>query len=132
MYKALFINIMELKNFIKKTISEITQGVLESQNELSNTGVIINPSKANNGYINETTGKRAIQNISFDIGITTQDKDGEKGGIGVLTGIFSIGTTQTTEQSSDSISKIKFDIPISLPIKDNLKNKSSFGISVKV
>lgn len=48
---------MDLKEFIKTTISSISEAILESQQELQQKGVIVNPEKTEIGK----TGERLLR-----------------------------------------------------------------------
>lgn len=55
-----------------------------------------------------------VQNIDMDIAITITEKEGNKSGIGIAK-IINAGLSSENAQQNESISKIKFSIPIVLP-----------------
>ena len=111
---------MELKEFIKTAITDITEAVSELQNELDN-GAIVSPSLPNpisNGTIkNPDNNKvnRRISQIDFDVAITVGDtatKDvGGKLGIQILSAKIG-GESQT---HTENMSRLSFSIPVVLP-----------------
>ena len=110
---------MELKEFIKETIKQITLGVSEAQTELKETGAIINPSGMSVGdkgdkYLRHD-GWRYVQDVEINVAISLTDKEGSKGGLGVVGGLFSAGMTNASEASNSKVSTIKFNIPVALP-----------------
>ena len=110
---------MELKDFIKSTLTQITLGVKEAQDDLKGTGVIINPSgleidSKGNKYLH-TKGTRYVQDIEINVGIVAADNDGKKVGIGVFTGLFTGGVQANESSSNQTVNSIKFTIPVSLP-----------------
>lgn len=60
---------MDLKDFIKNTISSISEAIVESQNELKDKGVIVNPEKTEIGKNGEkllrSDGRRYVQNLDL-------------------------------------------------------------------
>lgn len=114
---------MELKDFIKNVIKDITLSVVELQEEamLNNSGMIINPSLSNDGYIDYKKGKRKVSVIEFYVGITEISNDTAKGGLGVVTGFISGGASKEHKKENQSLSNIRFDIPIALPVSDGLE-----------
>jgi len=119
---------MELKDFIKSVIVEISHGVLGAIKELEDKDVLINPTTTK-GVITQLGGtERSVQNIEFDISVSlleetannqTQDKKGTAR-ISVLEVLsLNIGTKNAETDSSSyknaTINRIKFSVPISLP-----------------
>ncbi|MCA4897770.1 MAG: hypothetical protein ACK514_18505 [Bacteroidota bacterium] len=111
---------MELKEFIKETIKQIALGVSEAQLELKETGAIINPSGMSVGdkgdkYLRHD-GWRYVQDVEINVAISLTDKEDNKGGLGVVAGLFNAGMVNSSEASNSKVSTIKFNIPIALPI----------------
>lgn len=46
--------------------------------------------------------------------LTTIDKEGDKAGIGVMSGILAAGAQKQSDKSNESVSYIKFTLPIAL------------------
>lgn len=73
---------MELKDFIKETITQIIEGVVEAQAQIHQHGAEINPKKVQfkeagqNNYYN--SGKP--QYVEFDVGLTSIQKSGSSEG----------------------------------------------------
>lgn len=119
---------MELKEFIIKTISEITEGIVQSQNDLNGTGVIISPkySRRLNGthFIDNTAGSEQIYEVFFKVNVTVSDSNEGKAGIGVLGGVMNIGGQISSENSNQNFSSIEFSIPIVYPAGSNPERES--------
>lgn len=62
-------------------------------------------------YFNRYT---RVQNIEMDIAISVTEKEGNKSGLGIAK-IINAGISSENAQQNESISKIKFSIPIVLP-----------------
>lgn len=116
---------MELQEFIKETLTQITKGVKEAQEELKDTGVVINPSGVNSeskGYkYLQTGGYRYVQDIEINVGLVATEKDGKKAGIGVFTGLLSGGVQANEDYSKQVVNNVKFSIPIALPTTETPK-----------
>jgi hypothetical protein len=108
---------MDLKDFIKNTIFSISEAIIESQTELKDKGIIVNPEKMETGKTGEkllrSNGWRYVQNLDFDILVGIDDKQGT-GGKGELkvAGLFSIGGGINDENLTKNHNRIKFSVPV--------------------
>ena len=122
---------MELKEFIKTAIADITGAVSELQNELEN-GAIVSPSLpnpiSNTTVIDPDNDKvnRRISQIDFDVAITVGDtaikEAGGKLGIQIISAKIG-GESQT---HTENISRMSFSIPVVLPTV-HVKNKQEIA-----
>jgi len=123
---------MELKEFIKETLTQIAQGIADAQETLHDSGAIIAPeatirSEGSHAIRNDGYGTRAVNQIKFNVGVSVTNGDGTKSGIAVLTGLFSAGGQVESTNSNQSITNIEFSIPMSYPpgsVKDLPKARS--------
>jgi|SRR5699024_875532 len=110
---------MELKEFIKTTLLQISEGIKEAQEEIDGSDMIINPAKVGITSTGEkylrSNGARYIQSIEINVGVTAIEKEGGKAGIGIITGVLSGGAQSSRDNSNQSYSTIKFEIPVALP-----------------
>ena len=85
---------MNLKDFIKNTITSISEAIVESQNELSEKGVIVNPEKIeidkNGEKLLRSDGCRYIQNLDFDILVAAAKGEELEGGAGLKLSLIHI------------------------------------------
>lgn len=109
---------MELKDFIKGTITAIAESVKELNEELSTVGVVVNPRSAMfegniNKMIHQSNGVASslIHEIEFNLSVT-QAKDTEAGG-GIKIFVLSGGLNDKTK--IENLNTVKFSIPIVLP-----------------
>lgn len=117
---------MELKEFIKETISSVCFAIAESQQELKNNGVIVNPDKTARSKTGEqllhSKGDRFIQNIEFDILVGIEDSVKGDGKAGINVGsLLNVGGGVSTESSNQNQNRIKFNIPIAFPTAETPK-----------
>ena len=111
---------MELKEFIKTALADITDAVKELQQELQN-GAIISPSMP--APIANTTVKdpqndkidRLISKIDFDVAITIGSSDKMEGGGKMGIQVFSAKIGGGNEAHTENVSRMTFSIPVVLP-----------------
>lgn len=124
---------MDLKSFIKNSISSISEAIAESQAELKEKGVIVNPDRTEIGKTGEKLlrrdGWRYVQNLDFDILVGVDDKQGT-GGKGELkvAGLLSLGAGIDNESNKQNHNRIKFTIPVAfstIETPENYKSKTS-------
>lgn len=129
---------MDLKDFIKNTITSISEAILESQSELSEKRVIVNPEKVEIGKNGEkllrSDGWRYVQNLDFDIVIAAEEGEGAKGEAGLkVAGVISIGGDLSESSKQQQANKIKFTLPVAFPTNETPEkyksNKGKYAIS---
>jgi hypothetical protein len=113
---------MELKEFVKNTLVQITEGVKEAQDECIKSGGLINPmleTPISNSDRFEIKGKYyPTSKVNFSVGLTESDTDGGKRGIGVFLGKLSVGMENTKEVEAQSVTNIEFSVTVVLPYID--------------
>ena len=108
---------MELKTFVSQTLVEILQGVKDAQVQAKQIGGKVSPISpfctvpANGPSVEEDRP----QNIEFDVAVTTSSGKETSGGIGVYVGAVGLGSKGKSEASHESVSRIKFVVPVVLP-----------------
>ena len=116
---------MELKDFVAQAITQITHGVISAQNNLHPTRARVNPKihqllpQGERNYASigwaQSNGGNPILMVNFDVAVTASEETSTKGGIGVVTGILSLGSTGATDKGNSSASRIEFQVPLMLP-----------------
>lgn len=116
---------MNLQDFITQALVQISSGIKNADEQLLQAGAIVNPRHvvgANQdkenlyGYIAERPEwRRHIHVVEFDVAVTAVEGKETKGGIGIVVGSIGLGSQGRSEESSTSVSRIKFRIPIALP-----------------
>lgn len=126
---------MELKEFIKTALSDITNAVSELQAELQN-GAIVSPSVpnpiANVTVIDPQDDKinRPISKIDFDVAITVGSTDNIEAGGKVGIQIFSAKLGGNNEKHTENVSRITFSVPVVLP-NTHVKNRAEWNEEFK-
>lgn len=118
---------MEIKDFIKESIMQITHGITDANKEIQNEGAYVVSSvlKDANGfpivgelYSDDRNGqKHIIRNIDFKITVSVSDST-QTGGKGTLQVVSFLRVDGGIENnfSSTSLNKIKFSLPLAMPI----------------
>jgi len=110
---------MELKEFVKETLVQITEGVKSAQEECFKMGGLINPMLAvktcnYQNYKHDDKDYPATE-VFFKVGLTETDTKGGKSGIGVFLGSISLGKETNKEKEKQSVTSIEFSITAVLP-----------------
>ncbi len=103
---------MELKEFLSQTLAEIAEGVATGAEAASKFGAVVNPGAIHMGGVELPPDEVSIE---FTIGLTVSDGTKTKGGIGVVAGIFALGSQGESTGTTGSTTHIKFTIPAILP-----------------
>ncbi|MBK7230305.1 MAG: hypothetical protein IPH97_15870 [Ignavibacteriales bacterium] len=112
--------IMTLEDFISETLKQIINGIKTAQEHSKSTGATINPRnlqfRTDQGvkYWDSRT-QELVENIEFDIAITTIEGSSKKGGLGIFIGSGGIGAQGQSNLSNQLMNRLKFSIPIKLP-----------------
>lgn len=113
---------MELKEFIKTALADIVLAVRETQEEVKEYATIapLVTKGEKESAILMKDGVAHVSDIDFDVAVTTETKEntenGLKAGIKVASVLnFGIGSKGDATESSQSISRIRFSIPVLLP-----------------
>jgi hypothetical protein len=112
---------MELKDFIAETLSQIVTGVVEAQTKVSTAGGSVVPHVRNASDDKSMYGRTNAGNpvifVDFDVSIAAQEGTATKGGIGVVSGIFNLGSSGQSNENLQTSNKIKFKVPVGLPLQ---------------
>lgn len=108
---------MELKEFIKETIVQVIDGVIEAQDVSKIKGAQVNPVDALSANVDEVymANRQFIGLIKFEVALTSAEEREGKGGIGVWLGNFGVGAQGKTDSKDQSVTNIKFAIPVQFP-----------------
>ena len=115
---------MELKEFVSAVLTEIIDGVSDAQRDTDAKDGEINPLLSTSQGALQSLGYKVsrwgqlVQSVKFDVAVTAEEGKDNKGGVGVFLGSVGLGTQREEKTSSASISRIQFEVPISLPYKE--------------
>lgn len=108
---------MELKEFVKTAIRDITNAVSELQSEITN-GAIVNPTLPNS-VASKTllvdNEIRPIEHLAFDVAVTATEASGIDGTAKAGISIFGAKIGSESSAKTENASRISFSIPLVLP-----------------
>jgi hypothetical protein len=107
---------MELSEFVSKTLQQIVNGVNAARDEKGNK--CINPSAQVDRGAKSRWG-HTIHDIDFDVAVTVQDTLGSEGGAKISVMGMSVGGKVDSAALTQTVTRIKFVIPISFPEENN-------------
>jgi hypothetical protein len=88
---------MELKEFIKKALSEIIEAVDE-----------VSDSASREVYLQNTEGSRSVE---FDVAVTASEKGTNEGGAGIRVLHFvELGGSKSSEVTNTTVSRVRFGV----------------------
>lgn len=117
---------MDLETFIAQSLIQIANGVEKASDELKDTSAVVNPKSVSGahkgdmnvfGYLDtKDSHLRTVQKVAFDVAVVASEGTETKGGIGIVVGSIGLGSQGKSESESSSHSRIKFVVPMALPI----------------
>ena len=115
---------MDLKEFTKETLVQIVQGVNEANIELKEHNAYITrdiqKSTTGDSYVDRSGHYTHAVNIDFDVAVTATEVNDTKGGGGIkVVQLFQAGLETSKSIENQSVSRIKYSIPLVLGKKDN-------------
>lgn len=108
---------MELKEFIKTAITDITDAVSELQAGLGN-GAIVNPTLPNPIALKTLTVDdeiRPIEQLAFDVAVTATEASGIDGSAKAGISIFGAKIGTESSAKTENVSRLTFSVPIVFP-----------------
>jgi hypothetical protein len=109
---------MNLQEFITETITQIIDGVVQSQKHAKESGAYVNVpvvSVGNKSYKIVDVSLPEPQIIEFDIAVGAIKSEETKGGMGIFVAGIGIGYQEKEDSSGSELSRIKFSIPVVIP-----------------
>jgi len=101
---------VELKEFIKATLTEIMDGVLDAQSGWTASG-----KKGGIAVVADQIRKSDFQDVSFDVAVTAENKTNEKAGGGIKVWGVGLSGEISGVKGSSSVSRIQFKVPVIMP-----------------
>ena len=115
-----------LKEFIKETLTQITEAVSDFGAEHQSSGASPNPALAgplpvesglfSSGFNDTTRRFDTIMPVSFDVAVSAEESTAAGGGAGIrVLSFISAEGKLSTETVAGSVSRVSFRIPLRLP-----------------
>ena len=113
---------MDLKDFIKATISGIVEASIELQKEHGETGVVINPRQSSPPETfnpKDPYTLQRVQLVSFDIAVTVGSETSGDGSAALkIASVVDIGGKGGHSKTAEEVSRVRFSLPVALPSAD--------------
>lgn len=117
---------MELKDYIAETLVQITNGIIEAQEQLKDVDVIVNPGKTFGRKGDSWIGKdqddgpviRRVQEVEMRIGVISTEETTGDGGAKIHLGVLKLGAGIEDKGMERNENYVKFTIPVSFPVSD--------------
>lgn len=110
---------MELKDFIKDTVTQISEAVTELNGGQAKYKLTVNPISSNGiserNSINTAYDTCHVTNIEFDLTLTSSENSGSSAKVGVFASVVGVGASSNSGANNESVSKIRFALPVVLP-----------------
>lgn len=114
---------MELKEFIRETLSQIATGVEAAQTEVRDSGGFVNPAhRAGNqepdkSHFGVLTSGQNIFLVDFDVTVSVVEATETEGKAKLnVAGFINLGTGGQSNASSTATNKISFKVPLAMPV----------------
>jgi hypothetical protein len=113
---------MKLQEFVTETLREIVTGVKAAQQYADAQGAKINPPSRKLGelksmrIVDASTGQ-LLRDVEFDVAVTFTEGTVAEGGAGIFVAGLGLGAKGKSDTSSSSVSRIRFAVPVSLPVQ---------------
>jgi hypothetical protein len=109
---------MDIKDFVENSLIQIVEGVVNANTKLKEMGAKVSskdirPLRESTTY-NQVTNQ-VVNLVDFDLALTVSDKDSSGIGGGIKITSFTIGGQSQNESTKQTVSRIKFSIPLTLP-----------------
>jgi hypothetical protein len=120
---------MDLKEFVKETLVQITAGVRDAQAEVRTLGGIVNPatlsrSEGGGSYFSSVDDMHHVFLVDFDVAVTVSENTGTnaQAKLNVAT-LLSLGAGGQSANSSAATNRLTFKVPLALPLDEPTQAK---------
>ena len=125
---------MELKDFVKETLTQIAAGIDESLETVRESGGYVNPATTINSSVTDSSHfssmkfGRNVFLIDFDVAVTVEEETGTNAEAKLkVASLLSLGAGGESGNRSSATNRISFKIPLALPVdpitEDELKKR---------
>ena len=113
---------IKLEVFVAESLSQIVRGVKRAQEEVKGTGAVVSPlmrTTTDNNSVGqaEGLGGQPCYKVTFDVAVTANEETATSGGIGVVAGVFALGSKGQSTDALANTSRIQFNVPLVLPLQ---------------
>lgn len=112
---------MDVSEFVATSLQQVVEGVATAKEAIEVAGGAVNPSFARikheemNAWIVEDGRWVQVQDVSFDIAVTTTSEEGTEGGLRIAAALISAGASTGSATAETAVSRLRFTVPLALP-----------------
>lgn len=116
---------MDLKDFVKESLVQISNAIVEANAALGATNAVVNPFNVATfsgdqkayGRLNDAYNEKeaVVEVVEFDVGVTTESGTQKGGGIKISVASIGIGAEGKSTGAQSNESRIKFKVPMVYP-----------------
>ena len=121
---------MDVKEFVRDTLVQISQGVRESQEIVREYGGFINPAarvaskNSSESHLTTINDGQSVFLVDFDIAVNVSEENSVGGEAKLkIASVFSASGEKGSTTESSSTSRIGFKVPLALPVDEVSKSK---------
>jgi hypothetical protein len=120
---------MDLKEFVKETLVQITSGVRDAQSEVRSLGGIVNPATLTRtdgagSYFSTIDDVHHVFLVDFDVAISVTESAGTNAGAKLNVATFlTLGAGGQSANSSAATNRLTFKVPLALPLDEPTRSK---------
>lgn len=114
---------MEVKDFVRETLIQISKGITEAEETISGLGGIVNPpmhaTQNSNNHAGQIEQGRNVYTVDFNIVVEISKEKEGNAKLSVIS-MFNAEGNAKLAQSNSTVNTISFAIPIAYPINEKL------------
>ena len=117
---------MTIQEYTQDTVTQIVNAICEINKQVNKHGAFIAATdilEANSNSITSMLGatdengdEHLITNIEFDIATTVSESKGNERGAGIKVNVLNLGINTRKEAQSQTLNRVKFSIPLAIPL----------------
>lgn len=112
---------MDLQEFVRTTLVQITRGVQDAQTSVRENGGYVSPPShspvKNEAHFDNLHDGQVVFLVDFDVAVTVNETTGTNAEAKLkVGGLLSLGAGGKSGDSHESVSRIKFKVPLALPV----------------
>jgi hypothetical protein len=111
---------MKLQEFIAETLKAYIAGVKDAQEYAAEYDARVNPPTLPGDtrvQRRQSDAPQDVQDVEFDVAVTSSEGSTTKGGAGIFVAAIGMGVQAKADTTNSSISRIKFKVPVGLPVQ---------------
>jgi len=114
---------VELKDFVKETLIQISSGVNAAISEVRESGGYVNPAvkiditKSDGSHFSNLPTGQNVFLIDFDVAVSVEEQSGTNAEAKIkVASFFSLGAGGKSDQKLSTTNRIQFKVPLGLPV----------------